>query len=89
MPQDGPPRSLPKLPRRPDDGHKGTFGTVLIIGGCCTGALRMIGAPSLAARAAFRAGAGLVKIAAPEPIIDHVLSLCPSATGFALPVASP
>jgi len=88
MPQDGPPRALPKLPRRPDDGHKGTFGTVLIIGGCCTGALRMIGAPSLAARAAFRAGAGLVKIAAPEPIIDHVLSLCPSATGFALPVAS-
>lgn len=80
------PAPLPKLPRRPDDGHKGTFGTVLVIGGCCTAPLRMIGAPALVARAAFRAGTGLVKIAAPAPILDSVLSLTPSATGFALPV---
>ncbi|MFN7314830.1 MAG: NAD(P)H-hydrate dehydratase [Phycisphaerae bacterium] len=79
---------LPKLPRRPDTGHKGTFGTVLVIGGCASAPHRMIGAPALAARAAFRAGAGLVKIAAPAPIIDAVLTLCPSATGFALPVST-
>lgn len=79
---------LPRLPRRPDTGHKGTFGTVLVIGGCASAPHRMIGAPALAARAAFRAGAGLVKIAAPAPIIDAVLTVCPSATGFALPVST-
>lgn len=78
---------LPKLPRRSDTGHKGTFGTVLVIGGCAATPHRMIGAPALAARAAFRAGAGLVKIAAPAPIMDAVLTICPSATGFALPVS--
>ncbi len=80
--------ALPRLPRRSDTGHKGTFGTVLVIGGCTSAPHRMIGAPALAARAAFRAGAGLVKVASPAPIIDSVLSLCPSATGFALPVST-
>jgi ADP-dependent NAD(P)H-hydrate dehydratase len=80
--------SLPKLPARPIDGHKGTFGTVVVVGGCCAGATRMIGAPALAARAAFRSGAGLVKVAAPDKIIEHVLGLCPSATGVALPTSA-
>ena len=44
------------LPPRPFDGHKGTFGKVLIIGG----SVGLTGAPVLAAGAAARTGSGLV-----------------------------
>jgi NAD(P)H-hydrate epimerase len=44
----------------------------------------MLGAPALAAIAAFRAGCGLVRVACPAPIAHDVLTLCPSATGIAL-----
>jgi len=80
---------LPRLPGRPRDGHKGTFGTVGIVGGCCAhDQPRMLGAPALAARAALRAGAGLAKIAAPEVALTEVIALCPSATGIALPTGA-
>jgi NAD(P)H-hydrate epimerase len=49
------------LPPRPARAHKGTFGRVLVIGGC----VGMSGAGFLAAKAAMRAGAGLVEIFAP------------------------
>lgn len=84
--------SLPLLPRRPDDGHKGTFGTVAIVGGAAgmhhddEFEPTMLGAPALAAMGAIRSGCGLVKIAAPAPIIEHVLTLAPFATGFGLEV---
>ncbi len=80
------PADLPRLPARPHDGHKGTFGTVAVIGGCCAGEARMVGAPALAATAALRAGAGLVKLLMPEPILTAGLTICPSATGVALAV---
>lgn len=75
---------LPKLPSRDPAGHKGTFGTVCVLGGCALAQTRMIGAPALTASAALRAGAGLCKVAAPLPIIDSVIALVPSATGIAL-----
>jgi len=71
---------LPHPPPRPADGHKGTFGTVIVVGGCPT----MIGAPALAARSALRSGAGLVKAACTSDILPHVLTIEPSATGIAL-----
>jgi NAD(P)H-hydrate epimerase len=46
----------------------------------------MIGAPALVAAGALRAGAGLARIAAPDPVLSAVIVLCPSATGFPLPV---
>eukprot|EP00294_Goniomonas_avonlea_P013174 CAMPEP_0114557216 /NCGR_PEP_ID=MMETSP0114-20121206/9710_1 /TAXON_ID=31324 /ORGANISM="Goniomonas sp, Strain m" /LENGTH=621 /DNA_ID=CAMNT_0001742485 /DNA_START=20 /DNA_END=1885 /DNA_ORIENTATION=- len=49
------------LPHRPLWGHKGTFGSVLVAGGCT----EFPGAPTLAARGAYRAGAGLVAVAVP------------------------
>ncbi|MBO5354559.1 MAG: NAD(P)H-hydrate dehydratase [Clostridia bacterium] len=49
------------LPPRPARAHKGTFGRVLVIGG----SVGMSGAGFLAAKAAMRAGAGLVEIFAP------------------------
>lgn len=52
---------LSLLPPRPARAHKGSFGRVLIVGGSCA----MAGAAHLAAKAAYRAGAGLVEIFAP------------------------
>ncbi|MFG0298007.1 MAG: NAD(P)H-hydrate dehydratase [Phycisphaerales bacterium JB047] len=84
--------ALPTLPPRPADGHKGTFGTVAIVAGSAgmhhddEFEPTMLGAPALAAIGAIRSGCGLVKIAAPAPIIEQVLTLVPFATGFGLEV---
>jgi len=79
----------PLLKARPIDGHKGTFGTVGIIGGAAGNPggpeelrPRMIGAPALVGMGASAAGCGLVKIGAPEPILSSILTLAPMATGF-------
>lgn len=85
--------SLPRLlPRRPDAGHKGTFGTVSVIGGSMGSANgrypMMLGAPTLAARAALRAGAGMARMAVPAPLMQSALALAPEAIGHALPVDS-
>ncbi len=53
---------LAALPPRPANAHKGRFGRVLIIGG----AVGMSGAAYFSAKAALRAGAGLVEILAPS-----------------------
>lgn len=50
------------LPSRRADGHKGTFGKVLLIAGFD----QMPGAAVLAARAAYHTGAGMVKVVCPE-----------------------
>lgn len=52
------------LPRRKPDGHKGTFGKVLI----AAGSVGYTGAPVLAARAAVRTGCGLVTLGVPKEI---------------------
>jgi len=71
--------SLPAgLPGRPSDGHKGTFGTVIVVAGSAT----MPGAAAMAARAALRGGAGLVKVAGDQGLLDRVLAIEPSATGL-------
>ncbi|MEN0020703.1 MAG: NAD(P)H-hydrate dehydratase [Planctomycetota bacterium] len=74
------------MPARPSDGHKGTFGTVVVIGGCAASRSTMLGAPVLAARAALRSGAGLAKLVLPEPLIESALLSLPSATARGLPV---
>ncbi|MYD17817.1 MAG: NAD(P)H-hydrate dehydratase [Chloroflexi bacterium] len=69
------------LPVRAPDAHKGTFGRVLVI----AGSTRYPGAALLAARGAYRAGAGLVTIAAPESIALHLIAALPEATLLPLP----
>ncbi len=65
------PRGLEGIvPPRARDAHKGTFGHALIVGG----GVGKAGAPALAARAALRAGAGLVTAAAPAPVRAEVAS---------------
>ncbi|MFO0876330.1 MAG: NAD(P)H-hydrate dehydratase [Gemmataceae bacterium] len=56
--------AVPHLPPRPRDGHKGTFGKVLLV----AGSQGMSGAAILAGTAALRGGAGLVQVAVPAPI---------------------
>ena len=75
---------LPDAPDRPLDSHKGTYGTVVVIGG----SMNMIGAPALCAMAAFRSGVGLCKIATHQNIIPFVLTLEPSATAIPLDPAT-
>ncbi|RME29162.1 MAG: NAD(P)H-hydrate dehydratase [Candidatus Zixiibacteriota bacterium] len=53
-----------RLPQRPPDGHKGTFGRLFVLAGS-TG---MTGAASLAALSALRAGCGLVTVGTPKSI---------------------
>ncbi len=55
-------RRLVSLPPRPDDGNKGSFGTVSVVGGC----ENYPGAPILCGKAAYRAGCGLVEMVVPE-----------------------
>ncbi|HTG00558.1 MAG TPA: NAD(P)H-hydrate dehydratase [Nitrospirota bacterium] len=56
--------------RRPRDAHKGAFGHVLIIGGSPGKA----GAVVMAAKAALRAGPGLVSVATPNALVPIVQS---------------
>ncbi|MEJ7593718.1 MAG: NAD(P)H-hydrate dehydratase [Planctomycetaceae bacterium] len=55
---------VPILPDRPQDGHKGTFGRVLIIGG----SIGMSGAVCLSSVSALRSGSGMVTAAIPRSI---------------------
>ena len=50
---------VPRLPQRDRDGHKGTYGRVLVV----AGNRGMSGAAILCGRAALRGGAGLVQVA--------------------------
>ena len=69
------------LPPRRADGHKGTFGKVLIVGG----AVGYTGAPYLTAAAAVRTGCGLVSLGVPEAIWPVEAAKCVSAMPFPLP----
>lgn len=62
--------TLPSLPVRPADGHKGTFGTVLAV----AGSRGMSGAAVLCGSSAVRGGAGLVRVACPADIQAVVAS---------------
>lgn len=54
------------LPQRPLNSHKGTFGHLMV----CGGSVNYPGAPMLAAKSAYRVGAGLVECAIPERIYE-------------------
>jgi NAD(P)H-hydrate epimerase len=71
---------IPTLRKRPVDGHKGTFGKVLIVGG----SVGFTGAPALVGKAALRSGAGLVRVAVPQSIQAIVASLEPCYTTIGL-----
>ena len=76
---------IPILPPRESHGHKGTFGSVLVIGGHAANPM-MLGGPALAARAALRSGCGLCTLAMPAPLLAAALGMTSSATGCELEV---
>ncbi len=57
---------LKLMPQRPVDGHKGTFGKILLL----CGSRGYTGAAALAAMGALRTGAGLVYLGVPDCIYD-------------------
>ncbi len=61
--------------------HKGDFGHVLIIGG----SLGKAGAAAMAGMAALRAGAGLVTVACPRPVLATVAGFAPEIMTEPLP----
>jgi ADP-dependent NAD(P)H-hydrate dehydratase len=73
--------ALPRLALRRPDAHKGDFGRALLIGG----SRGMAGAIALAGMSCLRSGAGLVKLAVPECILDTVAGFDPSYMTVAVP----
>jgi NAD(P)H-hydrate epimerase len=59
-----------RLPSRPLDSHKGTFGHVLVV----AGSRNYVGAAYLVCQAAVRVGAGLVTLATPQSVYPIVAS---------------
>jgi len=68
------------IPARKQDGHKGDFGKLLVIGG----SVGYTGAPYLTASAAVRSGCGLVFLGVPESIWAVEAAKCVSAMPFPL-----
>lgn len=66
---------LSSLPNRRKRSHKGTYGRVL----CVAGGKNMAGAAYLCAYAAYRAGAGLVRVFTPEENRTIIQTLIPEA----------
>ncbi|WP_437190959.1 NAD(P)H-hydrate dehydratase [Planctomicrobium sp. SH527] len=66
--------TLPPIPIRPAESHKGTYGRVMIVGGRAG----MAGAAALAGLGALRGGAGLVYLAVPRSVVSIVSSIEPS-----------
>ena len=67
-----------QLPPRPRNAHKGDFGRVLVV----AGSRGMAGAAILSARAALKAGAGLVTVACPESERKIIACALPEAMTF-------
>lgn len=74
-------KSLPKLPSRQPESHKGNFGRILLIGG----SRGMAGAIALAGKSALRSGAGLVTLAVPTTILETVAAHDPCYMTWPLP----
>ena len=72
---------IPKPPVRPVDAHKGTAGLVLVV----AGSRGMAGAAALVGNGALRGGAGLVRIATPDVVLDTVAAMAPCCTLAPLP----
>jgi NAD(P)H-hydrate epimerase len=67
--------TMPAMPKRKQDSHKGDFGRLL----CICGGVGMAGAAYLSAKAAYRCGAGLVEILTDEANRTILQTLIPEA----------
>lgn len=58
------------LPKRDDFSHKGSHGTLMVVGGC----INYPGAPVLAGEGAYAVGTGLVKVGIPSSVFQRASS---------------
>ena len=65
-----------KLPKRPEDSNKGTFGKILNI----AGSRSFIGAAFLSSISALKIGAGYVSLACPSEIVPIIAPMAPELT---------
>jgi hydroxyethylthiazole kinase-like uncharacterized protein yjeF len=72
-----------RLADRPEDAHKGTFGTVVVVGG----AVGFSGAPLMSALAAARGGAGRVRLCVPQALYTAVAAQTLEVMAHPLPDA--
>lgn len=63
-----------RFPKRDEDAHKGQSGRLLLVGG----SIEFVGAPILAAMAAFRSGVDIVYVAAPSKVAFAINQSLPS-----------
>ena len=83
-----PPGPLPdgfRLPARPRDGHKGTFGTVVVL----AGSQGFTGAAYLASMGAARSGAGIVRLLVAQSIYPILAEKCTEVIVGPVPEISP
>jgi len=81
-------RELPdgfRLPARPRDGHKGTFGTVVVL----AGSQGFTGAAYLASMGAARAGAGIVRLLVAQSIYPILAEKCTEVIVGPVPEIAP
>ena len=74
-----------RLPDRPRDGHKGTFGTVAVL----AGSRGYTGAAYLAGMGAARSGAGLVRLLVGESVYPILAVKCTEVMATPLPESMP
>ncbi len=74
-------RVAKRLPARPKDANKGTFGKVLVI----AGSKYYMGAAYFVAVTAYRVGAGLVTLASTKQVCEFVIKKLPEVTLIPLP----
>jgi NAD(P)H-hydrate epimerase len=74
-----------RLPTRPANAHKGTFGRTMVV----AGSRNYLGAAYLAATSATRVGAGLVTVAIPESLRAAVAAKAIEPTFLPLPESAP
>ena len=82
------PGALPdgfRLPARPRDGHKGTFGTVVVL----AGSQGFTGAAYLASMGAARSGAGIVRLVVAQSIYPILAEKCTEVIVGPVPEISP
>ena len=74
-----------RLPARPRDGHKGTFGTVVVL----AGSQGYTGAAYLASMGAARSGAGLIRLMVAQSIYPILAEKCTEVVVGPVPEISP
>jgi hydroxyethylthiazole kinase-like uncharacterized protein yjeF len=82
-PLSAPPPDVMVLPDRPAQGHKGVFGTVVVV----AGAYGFTGAAYLSSMGAARGGAGLIRVCVPQSIYPILATKCVEVMAHPLPDA--